>query len=61
MNLKELIVEVEELKKNKENDDYLIWIKKTVEAVEDMASFYFILKTGEYKDWQKLKKLLGVK
>ena len=70
MNLKELIKEVEMLNKviNKKGviDKLLLrpimeinklqGIKQTVEAVDNINMF-----SKKFKDWQKLKKLLGVK
>jgi len=59
MNLKELINEVERLKRNSKPSDFsevsLCWIKQTVEAVDKDIKILFS------KDWQKLKKLLGLK
>ena len=74
MNLKELIKEVEELKKEiKEHDGTgakygLKKIKQTVEAIAELKMFNkygtkvsFYTSVGEFEDWQTLKKLLGVK
>ena len=69
MNLKSLIKEVELLKKEndfygiKEDDSQLKGIKQTVEAVNKFVTYdwYAPCGTDESKDWQKLKKLLGLK
>ena len=72
MNLKELIKEVETLKRNEKDfkntlgiavtESLLQGIKQTVEAVDIFMYNYFISKDDEdNRDWQKLKKLLGIK
>ncbi len=71
MNLKSLIKEDERLYKDnaglrmkdqmfKRNSYVLSGIKKAVEAVDDMEIGMALYK-NQRKDWQKLKKLLGVK
>ncbi len=70
--LKELIIEVERLKwkesegvsigSNKATAHNCLWgIKQTVEAVTGSISEGLAFYSKDYQDWQKLKKLLGVK
>ena len=66
MNLKQLIKEVEKLRKvatDTYDNFYLKGIKQTVEAVDkDTTGVMWDNMSEEYhKDWQKLKKLLEVK
>ena len=65
MNLKELIKEVESIKKLKIIDAEKIWymfgIKQTVEAIDKDVFTYVIPDTLNKKDWKKLKGLLGIK
>jgi len=76
MNLKELIIEVEWCI-NQGDETALMWMRKVVEAVDDMLdTFELSSKTdidfkksddniikgiGLLDDWQKLKELLGLK
>ena len=75
MNLKELIKEVESLKKKYKCNcgcgicnlkrEKLDSIKQTVEATDEMLDRFFNINpqfkiTEFFEDWQKLKKLLGV-
>ncbi len=61
MNLKELIRDVERLNKAEQSERIfyrLQGIKQTVEAVDNIKTLYFL---EQEIDWQKLKKLLGLK
>ncbi len=60
-NLKQLIKEVEKLRKvatDTYDNFYLKGIKQTVEAVDKRIDFIW---DDDDEDWQTLKKLLGVK
>ena len=64
MNLKELIEEVEDLQKIgflPSAHQQLKGIKQTVEAVDNDLWIDSKIQGFEYKDWQKLKELLGLK
>ncbi len=75
MNIKELIEEVERLKEQykvcfNSNELKIIraeiqGIKQTVEAVVNSPNYFVVTKYNNgneyYKDWQTLKKLLGLK